>query len=310
VAIVDKAYINDDYIERADRQYIYLIIQNRDVISSVENIKVHLSTSDERVEEIIANNINLGSIAAGVSDTSDNTYSFDYAEGYNPDSTINNTIHFDVKIYSNGNHYWSDSFEFNADLTPPDVPTNLNALINVNSIILSWSPCEAEDLHSYNIYRSAHNDTTLAEYLNSLESDVNVFTDSTLLDSGTYYYWITALDLMGNESIFSEVDSVHFTIVGIKDNLESIPSEFALFQNHPNPFNPTTIINYQIPMTSNVELSIYNLLGQKVATLVNKKQQAGSYQVEWDASNFSTGVYLYRLSAEEFTATRKLILMK
>jgi len=88
------------------------------------------------------------------------------------------------------------------------------------------------------------------------------------------------------------------------------PDGFVLKQNYPNPFNPVTMINYQLPMTGTVELSIYNLLGQMVAMLVNKKQPAGSYEVEWDASGFSSGVYLYRLSARNFVHTKKLILLK
>jgi len=85
-------------------------------------------------------------------------------------------------------------------------------------------------------------------------------------------------------------------------------------QNYPNPFNPKTIINYELPITSEIELSIYNILGQKVATLVSKKQPAGRYQVEWDASRFASGVYFYRLSAEgraqSVVQTRKLVLLK
>jgi len=88
------------------------------------------------------------------------------------------------------------------------------------------------------------------------------------------------------------------------------PSHFNLEQNHPNPFNPLTMINYQLPMTNEVELSIYNLLGERIITLVSEKQQAGSYQVEWDASGFASGVYYYRIKAGEFVKTKKLILLR
>ena len=89
------------------------------------------------------------------------------------------------------------------------------------------------------------------------------------------------------------------------------PLTFKLSQNHPNPFNPTTIINYQLPMTNDVELTIYNLLGQKVVTLVLEKQKAGYHQVEWNASGFASGVYYYRLSTEAgFVQTKKLVLLR
>ena len=89
------------------------------------------------------------------------------------------------------------------------------------------------------------------------------------------------------------------------------PYNYYFGQNYPNPFNPSTMINYQLPKTSNVEISIYNLLGQKVATLVNKKQNAGTYQVEWDASGFASGVYLYRIMTDTgYIETKKLLLLK
>jgi hypothetical protein len=101
------------------------------------------------------------------------------------------------------------------------------------------------------------------------------------------------------------------TVVSIDDDeVIGIPNQYSLSQNYPNPFNPVTMIKYQLPMTSDVNLSIYNLLGQKVANLVNKKQQAGYHQVEWDASGFASGVYYYRIEAGEFQDVKKMILIK
>jgi hypothetical protein len=97
---------------------------------------------------------------------------------------------------------------------------------------------------------------------------------------------------------------------GLTESYITIPIEFALQQNYPNPFNPSTMINYQLPMISDVELSIYNLLGQKIKTLVSERQEAGSHQVEWDASGFSSGVYYYKINAGEYQAVRKMILVR
>jgi predicted outer membrane repeat protein len=103
-------------------------------------------------------------------------------------------------------------------------------------------------------------------------------------------------------------------IVNLHGESEPVPKQFELSQNYPNPFNPRTIINYELPSTSQVELSIYNLIGQKVVTLVSGKQQAGKHQIEWDASGFASGVYFYRLNAKSKTQsvvqTRKLVLLK
>ena len=94
------------------------------------------------------------------------------------------------------------------------------------------------------------------------------------------------------------------------DPIQSPPVVFNLEQNYPNPFNSITSINYQLAMTNKVELCIYNLRGQKVVTLISGKQPAGIYTIQWDASAFASGVYLYRLQAGTYTQTKKLLLLR
>ena len=81
-------------------------------------------------------------------------------------------------------------------------------------------------------------------------------------------------------------------------------------QNNPNPFNENTVISYQLPVNSHVELSICNLLGQKIVTLVSEKQTAGIHKLNWDARGLASGVYLYRLEADDFVQTKKLIFVR
>jgi hypothetical protein len=88
------------------------------------------------------------------------------------------------------------------------------------------------------------------------------------------------------------------------------PAVFKLNQNYPNPFNPRTIINYELPITNDIELTIYNLTGQKMTTLVHEKQNAGTHQVEWDASGFASGIYYYRIETGEFVDVKKMILIR
>jgi hypothetical protein len=88
------------------------------------------------------------------------------------------------------------------------------------------------------------------------------------------------------------------------------PLNYLFSQNYPNPFNSNTIINYQLSLTNDVKLSIYDLLGQKVATLENERKRAGYHQVEWDASGFASGVYYYRIEAGEFVDVKKMVLVK
>jgi hypothetical protein len=85
---------------------------------------------------------------------------------------------------------------------------------------------------------------------------------------------------------------------------------YELYQNYPNPFNPTTVIGYRLSAISNVELSIYNLLGQKVVVLVSEKQEAGNHQIEWDASGFATGMYYYEIKIDNFHDIKKMILLR
>jgi len=96
---------------------------------------------------------------------------------------------------------------------------------------------------------------------------------------------------------------------GIEDTQPAIDS-YKLQQNYPNPFNPTTVISYQFPAFSKVDLFIYNMLGQKVKTLINRRQSPGTYSVTFDGSNLPSGVYFYHIRAGNFSATKKMMLIK
>jgi len=100
------------------------------------------------------------------------------------------------------------------------------------------------------------------------------------------------------------------TSVDNKENFNGTPTNFLLYQNYPNPFNPSTTISYSIPKGSFVILTIYDVLGREVKTLVNKFQTKGKYNVTFNASNLTSGVYIYRIKAGNFAATKKLILMR
>jgi hypothetical protein len=102
-----------------------------------------------------------------------------------------------------------------------------------------------------------------------------------------------------------------FSTVGVaEDRSGNLPERFVLEQNYPNPFNPSTTIRYDLPYTTVVGLTVFNALGQQVATLAQGEQAAGVHEVRFDASGLSSGVYIYRLSAGQFVQTRKLLLLR
>jgi hypothetical protein len=124
------------------------------------------------------------------------------------------------------------------------------------------------------------------------------FIDSKL-ENGSYAYRLKQMDFDGSYEYSDEVN------VDVE-----LPLEYTLQQNYPNPFNPSTTINYSIPEDGFVKLAVYNVLGEEVATLVNGFQKADRYDVSFNASGFSSGVYVYKIEATNFSASRKLVLMK
>ena len=92
--------------------------------------------------------------------------------------------------------------------------------------------------------------------------------------------------------------------------LDDLPTTYALKQNYPNPFNPSTMISYSLPNNTFVTLKVFDVLGNEVATLVNEEKSAGNFEVEFNASGLSSGIYFYRIQTESFVDTKKLIMLK
>ncbi len=114
--------------------------------------------------------------------------------------------------------------------------------------------------------------------------------------------------MSGILSITMRTDSL---TTGVEGGLEDgLPRAFALYQNYPNPFNPTTTITYDIPQSSHVTLKVFDLIGREVAMLVNETQEAGTRSVVLNAGKLASGMYLYKLEAGTFSASRKLLLLR
>jgi len=160
-----------------------------------------------------------------------------------------------------------------------------------------------------------------------IELSINNGVDWTTIEesvpnTGTYSWTVTAQDSseeclirissVENGFVFDTSDEI-FTIdiiSSVNENSGKLPSEFSLYQNYPNPFNPETSIKYAVPQTSMVSIKLYDLTGQEVVTLISEVKEAGIYEINFDAGNLSSGVYLYRMIAGDFTSVKKLNVLK
>lgn len=123
----------------------------------------------------------------------------------------------------------------------------------------------------------------------------------------------TGSEQIGHDRAVPVFEQVSVSLSGIAD--AGLPTEFALDQNYPNPFNPSTEINFALPVPSQVRVDVFNVLGQRVTTLVDGQMPAGNHSVTWygndnDGSQVSSGVYFYRITAENFASTKKMMLLK
>jgi hypothetical protein len=130
------------------------------------------------------------------------------------------------------------------------------------------------------------------------------FAQNHILQMTRYMSSAATIDTFGTMTISTLTD-----VTGVKEIAEA-PETFNLKQNYPNPFNPTTMIEYGIPEESFVTLTVYNVLGQSVSTLVNEQQRAGTYGVTFDASQYPSGIYFYKITAGNYVNAFKMVLMK
>ena len=149
--------------------------------------------------------------------------------------------------------------------------------------------------------------------LKSIASDFGTvaytYIDDELPSADEVSYTVKSID---KEGFFEYSDTVTIdisTITGIKGE-EEVPTEFVLMQNYPNPFNPTTSIEYSVASTENVTLKVYDMLGGEVVTLINETKLPGKYKITFDASGLASGVYFYRLTTDNITSTKKMVVLK
>jgi hypothetical protein len=140
----------------------------------------------------------------------------------------------------------------------------------------------------------------------------NVTFTTPALSGGPVFFWRVRATGIGGESVWSEVRRfTRAALVSIGNDDSGLPISYALDQNYPNPFNPSTTISFSLPESADVTLQVFNLHGQMVGTVLqNVSKNAGVHTISFDASSLSSGVYIYRIVAGNFTASQKMVLVK
>jgi hypothetical protein len=206
------------------------------------------------------------------------------------------------------------SYEYQ-DLSPEKPDTLMIAVAN-DSVFLSWLPNDEADISCYNLYRDTQPDFPLIIPYENITFPESTFIDTELNPDTTYYYKLTAVDLNNHESEPSNEVSTDITYV-VDDFNPTIPKGIELLQNFPNPFNHATFIVYKINSSKpeHVNLAIYNVIGQKVKTIIDEVKPAGTYDYLWEAKDdnnrpVSSGTYFLILQKGSETKRTKMILMK
>jgi hypothetical protein len=196
-----------------------------------------------------------------------------------------------------------------AEVTVPSAPGGLTALaISGLKLNLSWTDNSSTEDKFY-IQRSTNGGANWFAR-DSVNAGVTTYTDSLLTGGVIYCYKVMAGNCRGNSAFTTQACDTAFSVVGITSNNSAIPKVYSLYQNYPNPFNPVTNIKFDIPKNSNVKLTVYDALGREAALLVNSTYEAGSYNVDWNASSFASGIYFYRIEAGDYVKEMKMVLVK
>lgn len=213
---------------------------------------------------------------------------------------------YQLIVYANGNSFNIDHWYVDDIMITYVVPvelTSFTAVANSGKVQLNWATATETNNRGFEVERKTSNSQYqkvgfVAGSGTTTEPKNYTYTDEGL-SQGTYTYRLKQVDFNGSFEYTNEIE------VDI-----DAPAVFALEQNFPNPFNPTTSIKYSIPADQRVKLNVYNLLGENVMTLVNGTQKAGQHEVRFDASNLASGIYFYKLEAGSHSSIKKMMLMK
>ena len=186
---------------------------------------------------------------------------------------------------------------------------SFNSIVSDNKVELNWITATEVNNYGFEVERGIGQKAignSAWEKIGFVQGNGNSnspkeyrFTDNTTT-SGLYAYRLKQID---NDGTFKYSETIEVLV-------SQIPNDFSLNQNYPNPFNPSTTISYDIPKTSFVKISVNDILGKEIKTLVNEQNNSGHYEIIFDAKELAAGIYYYTISAGEFKQSRKMILLK
>ena len=247
-----------------------------------------------------------------------NFYDMRYANNCNQNTFPNH--------YVPGYHYGTPDFTYYARQTPvnpepvsfmgsaadtntPAPPANLTALAGNQQALLTWRKNTEFDIDKYFIFMGITDDPGGAAQIGYTYQPDTSFVVTGLSNSSSYYFWVKAADKFCSMRVsdFSNMAGIVPLSVGGQFNA---PKTYALYQNFPNPFNPSTEIKYDIPNETFVRLVVYDLLGHEVSVLVNETKRPGSYTAAWGSGNNPSGVYIYKLTSGNYEHVMKMVLLK
>lgn len=201
----------------------------------------------------------------------------------------------------------------NSSPLPIQLASFTAAIVQAGQVKLTWSTLTETNNYGFEVQKASDSAKTFESIPNSFiagngtttQPHEYTYTDVTAGD-GTAFYRLKQTDLDGTVHYSESVQPTGVTGVAGR----SLPTEFALEQNYPNPFNPSTVIEFAVPREARVRLDVYNLLGQKVATLVDENLTAGYYTRQFNGTGIASGLYFYRLSTNDVSFLKKMMLVK
>jgi hypothetical protein len=220
------------------------------------------------------------------------------------DTTVNSSTMYTYRVNAFNENGNSESTNWKTiTSTIPVELISFSATADKNQVKIVWRTASELNNHIFEIQRSRKDDEFYTIGFIEGHGTTTEINDYNYVDKnverGKYYYRLNQIDFNGVSELSEEIE---VDVLGIM--------KFDVFQNFPNPFNPSTIIKYQIPSKINVTLKIYDVLGNEIATLVNEEKQPGTYEVKFDGTGFPSGIYLYKLIAGNYIETKKMVLVK